>query len=75
VVVEQVNSLTMEHIGRVVDVTCKPMAGYHRIRACGTLRGFTYMDGLTIYLEGVDKGVSYPMIANEMEILVERQDD
>jgi hypothetical protein len=33
------------------------------------------MDGLTIYLEGVDKGVSYPMIANEMEILVERQDD
>lgn len=71
-IIEEVEDLTMQHIGRVVDVSCKPMAGYHRIAAVGRLRGFTYMDGLTVYLEGVDNGVRFPMISGEMTILVER---
>jgi hypothetical protein len=68
---EAVDGLTVEHVGKTVSVTCKPMAGYHRISAVGVLKGFTYMDGLTVYLEGVPNGVPFPMIAKEMTVLVE----
>lgn len=68
--VEAVDGLTVEHVGKLVSVTCKPMAGDHRISAVGVLKGFTYRDGMTVYLEGVPEGIGFPMFYSELTILV-----